>query len=394
MNLLAATLVFTTLLSYSEAHMPSKSRLLFTRVELLAVCALLALTGCGSRTAQPPQPSPSDIQKRVVQLLPATVKDRQGWAADIQMAFTAQKLDASDDNLCSVLAVTEQESTFQADPQVPGLGKIARQEIDRRASRLHIPGFLVSAALNLQSPTGKTYTERLAAVRSEKQLSAIFDDFIGMVPLGGQLFGTFNPVHTGGPMQVSIAFAEQHARGYPYTYDGTLRQEVFSRRGGMYFGIAHLLGYPANYDEALYRFADFNAGWYASRNAAFQRAVSQLTGEKLALDGDLLVAGSLFPSSTELAVRTLGKRLGISDTAIRRALEKGDSLAFEETDLYADVLKLADQRGGQRGGKPVPRAILPGITLQSPKITRTLTTAWFAKRVEERYRRCLQRAGA
>jgi hypothetical protein len=359
------------------------------RSEWLLVFAALALAGCGSRTAQPPQPSPAEIQSKVVKLLPGTLSDRTGWATDIQVAFTAQKLDASRENLCAVLAVTEQESTYQADPPVPGLGKIARQEIDRRASRLHIPGFLVSAALQLQSPTGKTYNERLAAVRSEKQLSAIFDDFIGMVPLGGQLFGTFNPVHTGGPMQVSIAFAEQHARNYPYSYNGTLRQEVFSRRGGLYFGTLHLLGYPADYPEPLYRFADFNAGWYASRNAAFQRAVSQLSGIELALDGDLLVPGSLLPSSTENALRTLGKSLGASDTAIRRALEKGETLEFEDTDLYADLYTLADQRAGQ----PVPRAILPGITLQSPKITRKLTTAWFAKRVDERYRRCLQRAG-
>ncbi|GLK87330.1 DUF1615 domain-containing protein [Pseudomonas turukhanskensis] len=361
----------------------------FSSAHFLLVLALLSLVGCGSRQTQPPQPSPVEIQRTVVKLLPGTVKDRQGWATDIQVAFTTQKLDASVSNLCSVLAVTEQESTYQADPQVPGLGKIARQEIDRRASRLHIPGFLVSAALDLQSPSGKTYNQRLAAVRSEKQLSAIFDDFIGMVPLGGQLFGTFNPVHTGGPMQVSIAFAEQHARDYPYTYNGTLRQEVFTRRGGLYFGTLHLLGYPADYPEPLYRFADFNAGWYASRNAAFQRAVSQLTGIELTLDGDLLVPGSLLPSSTEKAVRTLGKRLGLGDTAIRRALEKGESQAFEETDLYADLFALADQRAG----KPVPRAVLPGITLKSPKITRNLTTAWFAKRVDERYQRCVQRGG-
>ncbi len=360
----------------------------YIRSEWLLI-AFLALSGCGSRTVQPPQPSPADIQSAVVKLLPGTVSDRQGWATDIQVAFTTQQLDASTRNLCSVLAVAEQESTYQADPQVPGLGKIARQEIDRRAARLHIPGFLVSAALELQSSTGKTYNQRLAAVRSEKQLSAIFDDFIGMVPLGGQLFGTFNPVHTGGPMQVSIAFAEQHASGYPYSYKGTLRQEVFSRRGGLYFGTLHLLGYPADYPEPLYRFADFNAGWYASRNAAFQRAVSQLSGIELTLDGDVLVPGSILPSSTEKAVRTLGKRLALSDTAIRRALEKGETLEFEDTDLYADVFSLADQRAG----KPVPRAILPGITLKSPKITRNLTTAWFAQRVDERYRRCLQRGG-
>lgn len=46
--------------------------------------------------------------------------------------------------------------------------------------------------------------------------------------MGQTLFGSYNPVHTGGPMQVSIAFAEQHAKGYPWKMTGTVRQEVFT----------------------------------------------------------------------------------------------------------------------------------------------------------------------
>ncbi|MNN33544.1 hypothetical protein D3C81_1473060 [compost metagenome] len=245
----------------------------------------------------------------------------------------------------------------------------------------------MDGALNTASGNGQTYQQRLLAVRSEKQLSALYDEFITGLPLGRTLLGGLNPVHTGGPMQVSVEFAEQHAKDYPYTYDGTIRQEVFSRRGGMYFGIGHLLGYPAHYERQLYRFADFNAGWYASRNAAFQAALSKVTGVPLALDGDLIAPGAIMPGSTEQAARKLGVKLGLRNPQIRSQLELGDSLAFEDSKLYSGVFALADAAAG----KPVPRAVLPGIELKSPKITRKLTTAWFAGRVDERYQRCMKR---
>jgi len=353
---------------------------------VLLLMGMLALAAC-SHQAQQPSLTPEQVRAKVARLLPPSASQRQGWAADIQTAFQAQALEPSTQNLCSVIAVIEQESNFQADPQVPGLGGIARAEIDRRAARLHVPGFLVDAALAIKSPTGKSYAQRIASVRSERELSDVFDDFIGMVPLGGQLFGTLNPVHTAGPMQVSVAFAERNARGYPYPLQGTVRREVFSRRGGVYFGTAHLLGYPVHYPEPLYRFADFNAGHYASRNAAFQAALNRLVKARLALDGDLIDYGSLSAGQTELAVRSLGKRLDMSDSAIRNALDKGEQLDFEDTRVYQRVFELADQVAG----KPLPRAILPGITLESPKITRHLTTAWFARRVDERRARCVAR---
>ncbi|ROM77216.1 hypothetical protein BK652_24805 [Pseudomonas brassicacearum] len=355
---------------------------------MISLVALLALAGCGSRQAQEPERQPDEVKRQIVRLLPSKTADREGWANDIYVAFSAQQISTTTQNICAVLAVTEQESTFQADPSVPGLGKIAREEIDRRAAKMHIPRLLISGALELRSPNGKSYADRLNAVRSEKALSEIFDDFIGMVPLGKTLFDGFNPVHTGGPMQVSIAFAQANARNYPYTVDGSIRREVFSRRGGLYFGIAHLLGYPVSYTEPLYRFADFNAGWYASRNAAFQHAVSRASGISLALDGDLILHDAIMPGSTELAVRTLGKSLGMRNPTIRDQLELGDSLAFEDSKLYKRVFELAESAEG----KPLPRAVLPGIVLKSPKITRTLTTAWFAKRVDERYQRCMARA--
>lgn len=359
------------------------------------LAALALLGGCATqpRLKEPPR-RPAEVRAQIVRLLPATTTDREGWATDIHAAFAVLEIEPTAQNLCATLAVTAQESTFNADPVVPGLAKIARGEIDRRAARLKVPQLIVRGALQITSPNGKRYGERIASVRTEQDLSRIYEDFIGAVPMGQRLFGSSNPVRTGGPMQVSIAFAEAHARDrpYPYPVDGSIRHEVFSRRGGMYFGIAHLLGYPAAYQQPLHRFADFNAGWYASRNAAFQHAVTLASGIPLALDGDLVRHGTGRDGNdvgtTEVAVRSLARHLGLSDAQIRRALEQGDSIEFERTALYERLFALAEQMEH----RPLPRAVMPRITLESPKITRKLTTEWFATRVDRRYRQCMARA--
>ena len=365
------------------ARSPDVMRPVFQR--LLALATLL-VGGCSSTPPREPPIDPDVARAEIRARIPASVANRDGWAVDMFTALEALEVRPTVRNICAVVAVIQQESGFQVEPVVSGLPAMARREIDDRAARYHIPKMLVSAALNVSSPNGQTYAERLRQVRTERALSDMFEDFIGTVPLGRRLFADLNPVRTGGPMQVGIAFAEQHVKrqDYPYPLSDGVRREVFTRRGGLYFGIAHLLDYPVSYDSMLYRFADFNAGHYASRNAAFQQAVSSLTGTRLAIDGDLLREGSSEPSQTELAVRQLGERIGLGERQIRRDLERGTEHEFEETGLYQKVFELADARA------PAPRALVPNIRLQSVKITRKLTTEWFAKRVDGRYRRCLQ----
>jgi hypothetical protein len=211
------------------------------------------------------------------------------------------------------------------------------------------------------------------------------------VPMGKTLFAERNPIRTRGPMQVNIAFAEQFAaaRPYPYPVKSSIADEVFTRRGSVYFGTAHLLAYPASYDAYLYRFADFNAGQYSSRNAAFQRAVSRASGVPITADGALLPHGkdANAPGSTELAARALAKRINMGDGAIHRALEQGRSPDFERTPLYQKVFALADKAEG----RPLPRAAIPRIELHGPKIARRLTTEWYARRVDQRLQGCLRR---
>ena len=159
---------------------------------------------------------------------------------------------------------------------------------------------------------------------------------------------------------------------------------MFTLRGGVYFGIAHLLGYPVSYDRMIFRFADFNAGFYASRNAAFQNAVAIASGRPLALDGDLVdFSGDI--GKTELAVRSIKNDIDLSDSQIRDALERGDSIDLEKTSNSTTVyIALAEKKRHAA----LPRAMIPRIDLVSPKITRKLTTQWYADRVEGRYRTC------
>ena len=158
----------------------------------------------------------------VTRLLPDGVKDRAGWAMDIYAAFAALDLPPTPENLCAAIAVTGQESGFQVDPVVPGLASIARKEIDKRRESAGIPRFALDAALALPSTNGKSYGERLDTAKTERQLSDVYEDFIGRVPFGKSLLADRNPIRTGGPMQVSIAFAEAFAAALSHAMAGGL----------------------------------------------------------------------------------------------------------------------------------------------------------------------------
>lgn len=362
----------------------------FPRFAFASLAAITLLASCAAPDSKRPTLTAAEGRALVARHIPARISDREGWAADIYAAFATQKIEPSLANICAALAILEQESGYQADPAVPNLPAAARKEIEALRERAGVPKLAVMAALALPSTDGHSYNERLDDARTERDLSELFEEIIGRVPLGTRLLAHRNPVRTGGPMQVSIAYAESRVDSYPYPVGRSIRNEVFTRRGGLHFGIGHLLDYPAPYDDLIYRYADFNAGHYASRNAAFQRALAEISGVKLELDGDPLRyedgRPAPAPSDTERAARSIAKRLGMEDAAIRSDLERAREGRFDRTRLYQRVFELADARG-----KPAPRAVIPGIELKSSKFTRKLTTEWFARRVAERHKACLAR---
>lgn len=344
------------------------------------------------RPLQPNQAVVGDKDGRWLldKLLPRDIKDRAGWSNDIFTAFTALKIPYTPSYYCAAMAVIAQESTWQSDPVVPGLPTIVWGEIDKRIHRFGMPRLVVQAAFAKSSPDGRSYNQRIDALRTERQMNALFEDMLTELPFGQQLAGD-NPIRTGGPMQVGVDFATAHTKVWPYPYkiERSLRDEVFTRRGSVYFGTAHLLQYPTTYTQMIYRFADYNAGRYASRNAALQGVLGKLTHQTLKQDGYLMSYNGTVPTNTvtdsQRALFALTSQLGLSRAQMLADLKQERYAAFAQTQTYTRFYAYADKTLG----KVQPREALPQIKLVSPKITRKLTTEWFAKRVDGRYQACL-----
>jgi hypothetical protein len=78
--------------------------------------------------------------------------------------------------------------------------------------------------------------------------------------------------------------------------------------------------------------------------------------------------------------------LNLSESAIHSALEQGKTREFERTSLYQRVFALA----ARTERRQPPAALVPRIKLHGPKLSRSLTTDWYAHRVDGRFKRCLK----
>lgn len=344
------------------------------------------------------------------------VKERKSWASDLEIVLKLDNIPVSNGDVCSVVATIEQESGYQTDPAVPGIGGMVDSWIEeKQASMSKIPGWALATGFKVvldskPSPTAASYSERLHAAKTEKDVDMVFRDFIGFYrsklpePLktmeaAAQFVGfdldDLNPITTAGCMQVKVEESEKHARKHG-TEESTVRDSLYGRQGCMHYGGQRLLGWEAGYTDPVYRFADYNAGYFASRNAAFQEQVARLTGRSLALDGDLLRyndrgSPASEPSQTLAAVLELLLKQpeAMGEARIRRELAREKEQAFEQTEVWQTVRRLYKEKTG----KEPAYARLPDVELSSIKLSGKKTTAWFAQNVKKRYDACIGRLG-
>ncbi len=349
----------------------------------LAVLLGCALASCAHRPQVPIVPGLDD--HGVAELVGPKAVDREGWARDIAVAIRMTNREPTAERACAVIAVIEQESGYQADPVVPNLPQIVMKALQDKLAPL---GGLATPTLNaILDPAIRA---RIRTLRTERDLDRLFRETISArLPAAvTSLVGIddLNPVTTAGAMQVQVAFA----RRLSGLGDADTRELLYTRAGGVRFGTVRLIGYGAGYDDIVYRFADYNAGVYASRNAAFQEQLAQLVGTPLALDGDLLDYDDDADSQTLKVALAFGASHGLDERDVRRDFRQEKTLEFEETDVWRTVREAWERKAGTAA----PYARVPDVTLASPKMSRTRTTAWFAESVERRYAACRQRQGA
>ncbi|MEO6610373.1 MAG: DUF1615 family protein, partial [Aestuariivirga sp.] len=364
------------------------------------------LLGVGAGRAEDLTPGMAYLMIKKVR---PTVTEPDGWASDLLDVMKAQTIPPTRENVCAAIAVIDQESNFVANPVVQGLGELADKALREKMAHYPIIGALVLEFLDTHPQGDTSYLQRIRRAKTERDLDLTYRAMVNDAGTASNMSlfvqsGLFNRmieernnISTVGSMQVSVGFAMNEAKSQrylPMTLSDAyaLRDELYTRRGGVYYGVKQLLGYDTGYSQKIFRFADYNAGRYSSRNAAFQHIISTLTKQTLARDGDLLLYGkdgTALPavSSSEKALRGLSsaENLGFSDKQIRDdlLLEKQDGFATSGT--YLAVKNLYQRKTG----KPAAFAELPGIDLKSPKLAHKMTTASYAASVDRRYQKCL-----
>ena len=392
---------------------PFSSALSFKSLSVIALSIGLSACGNGSWWSKDePTMEPEQIKKAI----PPRVNERLSWATDIYDISDQLGIPTTKENVCTIVAVVDQESNFVADPQVPGLGEKAVKEVQDRLEEKFkdklgdgiggtIAGYFQDVLKNQPSPEDN-YLSQMRRVKTERELDELYREIFdymskhyhvsaltGAAKLVGQDIGEkLNPITTLGSMQVHIGYAKDHKRQGGNI--AALRTDMYSQFGGLYYGIHRLMMYPAEYDKPIYRFADYNSGRYSSRNAAFQSMLNDLTPAELSLDGDLLLynkdgspRSAKSQSETALIAVFAENNVIATPRQIRSDLKKEKDDDFEDTLTYKAVKKLYQEKTG----KQPFYAMMPEVVISGPKLSRDYNTNWFATRVNGRYQTCMSR---
>lgn len=368
----------------------------------------LGLTGCDYFQTQTDVNSPIGA-KQIAKLIPKRGQDSKSWAQDINQIFDTLKIEKNAQNICTAVAIIDQESNFKANPPVPNLGqsslKAMNEELEEKLGSTLAPYF--RTMLKTEPTPDNSFEKQIAKVKTEEELDDIYHQMFAYFSskyyasklnsvtklVGGDIEEKLDPITTLGSMQVQVSYARDHRRMNGNNLE--LRKDLYSQYGGLYYGIHRLLLYKANYQDPIYRFADYNSGMYSSRNAAFQKMLKELSKAEIDYDGDLLIyekgnkiSANISQSEQALISMIQQGMISLTERQIRMDLAKEKSQDFENTETYRTIGSLYKMKTG----KNAPTAIMPQVVISGAKLSRDYNTKWYADKVNVRYLNCMNKA--
>lgn len=315
------------------------------------------------------------------------------WARAIKQSLEEIGLPVSKENVSAVCAVISQVSAFSISPKNTRMASILRKKIEAAESN-DVLRLLIETRLDQTASNGQAFRANIDSIQSELDFEKWYDEFTSE-KITKPILLVLNKdasdlITTVGSMQVSVKFAKEYPKKPRNAGGGSVRDMLYTCKGGVFYGTAYLLDYKRNYDDWKYVFADFNAGHYTCRNAGFQKMLGRLTHRMVDTDGDLLNYETGTPSPSVTYVTFINflkdKGIGFDENQVMKDFQQEKSYDFEETWSYKTLVELYKKRYG----RPIS-AVLPDIPLNSPKfVSKNLSTKWFANRVKERFNRCMR----
>lgn len=360
------------------------------RFIVLALLFALFLSGCSG--THDTGLSQKQIEKLVLAARPNNPSS-DIWAKAIKESLQELGKPADKEHVCAVIAVISQVSGFALAPRNTRMAGILEKKIESAGSN-EVLRYVIQTRLDQTASNGKTFRENIDSISSELEFERWYKEFTSS-DITKPILLVFNKdisdlVTTIGSMQVSVKFAEDYPKKPLKAGGGSVRDMLYTCKGGVFYGSAYLLDYEHNYDDWKYVFADFNAGHYASRNAGFQKMLANLSRKRIDIDGDLMSYenGNSVPSVTYDTFIDLLEKKGVEfdENQIRKDFTKEKSYDFEKTYTYMTLSAMHKKKF-----RKTIYAVLPDISLNSPKfVSRNLSTKWFAQRVKSRFNHCMR----
>jgi hypothetical protein len=192
---------------------------------------------------------------KLIELAEPGKRDNARWAKAIMSALQGHRLELSMENICSTIAIIDQESSFHENPSVPKLGENSLVSFEKTLSDNYLMRLIFEyrpeILAQLRNDIRSTNTELDLDIAMRKA----FDGFRSTADIGylisaidsfgdlSSLFEDFHKIKTVGSMQVSVAFARKlHFGSREASVDESyaFRDFLYTIEGGVYYGVAKL----------------------------------------------------------------------------------------------------------------------------------------------------------